>query len=224
MAALHLNEKLMRFALFKGMGHAELAELVARTRLDFSKHAPGGEIVHAGDVVRRLLLLLDGSLTVTTASADMKCTVSEEAEAPFIIEPERLFGLRQLAARTFRAATTSSIVAIDKTEVARLCSESIAFRLNMLNLLATKAQRQAGERWAAPPQDLRQRIARFVESRCVSASGRKTVTILMERLADEVNDSRINVSRALRAMEEAGLVSLGRGRIDIPELGKLLTL
>jgi predicted transcriptional regulator len=44
----------------------------------------------------------------------------------------------------------------------------------------------------------------------------------MERLAEEVNDSRLNVSRVLNQMQEAGMLELHRGRIEIPQLERLL--
>jgi len=48
------------------------------------------------------------------------------------------------------------------------------------------------------------------------------VQILMTRLAMEVNDSRLNVSRALNAMQQRGLLRLHRGRIEVPSLERLL--
>ena len=44
----------------------------------------------------------------------------------------------------------------------------------------------------------------------------------MTRLASELNDSRLNVSQALNRLQTAGLLSLGRGKIDIPALERLL--
>ena len=43
----------------------------------------------------------------------------------------------------------------------------------------------------------------------------------MERLAEEVNDSRLNISHALNAMQAEGLLQLHRGRIEIPQLERL---
>lgn len=221
MPQLHITEQLMRFALFKGMGHDELARIVSRTKLDFRKYAEGAAVVLRGDKVDGLLLLIDGKLEVETRSADGQYTITEEAAPPAIIEPERLFGLHQLAGRSYTAATPASVVAICKAEVARLCSESVAFRFNTLNLLATMAQQRGSGRWAALPQNLRQRIARFVAERCATPSGRKTVAILMERLAAELNDNRLYVSQALHAMADEGLLSLSRGKISIPALERL---
>ena len=44
----------------------------------------------------------------------------------------------------------------------------------------------------------------------------------MERLAEEVCDSRLNVSRVLNRLKDAGMLELHRGRIEIPQLERLL--
>ena len=44
----------------------------------------------------------------------------------------------------------------------------------------------------------------------------------MNQLAGELNDSRLNISRALNEMQHDGLLVLSRGRIDIPSLEHLM--
>lgn len=44
---------------------------------------------------------------------------------------------------------------------------------------------------------------------------------MMERLAYEVNDSRLNVSRALRGLREAGMIKTTRGKITVDALERL---
>ena len=45
----------------------------------------------------------------------------------------------------------------------------------------------------------------------------------MVRLAEEVNDSRLNVSNVLNRMQRSGLITLSRGKIEIPQLERLLS-
>lgn len=221
MPTLKLFDTLTALPLFKGMGHDELSRLAGRTKFDFIKLQAGRMAVCCGQPTGRLLMLAGGRLQAKTYSADGAYCITEEIDAPYTIEPERLFGLRQAPASTFTALADSSLIAISKVEVAHLCDEFIAFRLNLLNLLATEAQRRAERLWLAPPADLRGRIAGFVTARCLTPRGRKQVSILMERLAAEVNDSRLDVSHALRAMRDAGLIEQGRGQITIPDLERL---
>jgi hypothetical protein len=52
----------------------------------------------------------------------------------------------------------------------------------------------------------------------MTPTGQKSFHILMTRLADEVGDSRLDVSRALNQMQYDGLVVLHRGRIEVPQI------
>ena len=44
----------------------------------------------------------------------------------------------------------------------------------------------------------------------------------MTQLAAEVGDSRLDVSRALNRLQRDGLLTLHRGRIEIPQMERLL--
>lgn len=121
-----------------------------------------------------------------------------------------------------RTLTDVNFITIDKKEVTNLSDSIIVFRLNLLNILAAQVQQFRRSPWGFCPSELRERIARFIASRCQSPAGPKTVHILMERLGCELNASRLEISRALNAMQAEGLVVLSRGRIVIPELERLM--
>ena len=103
-----------------------------------------------------------------------------------------------------------------------LLETQLVFRINMLNLMAANTQRLRHRAWRSAPQSLRDRITRFFFSRCLYPAGPKTYYILMTQLAAELNDSRLDISHALNAMQTDGLLTLYRGRIQIPMLERLL--
>lgn len=222
MPALQLYDKLLQFPLFQGMGRGDLMQVVARTRFDFVKIAAGKRLVREGEPCDRLYFLVNGTLKAETAADDRSYTFVEELSAPYAIQTECLFGLSQRFRSTCHALTDINLIVIDKREVINLSDSFIVFRINLVNLFATSTQRQLGRPWARTPRDLRGLIVRFLLTRCQRPAGPKTVYILMDRLAIEVNDSRLNVSRALNAMQAEGLISLSRGCITIPAIERLL--
>ncbi|MBP5454968.1 MAG: Crp/Fnr family transcriptional regulator, partial [Paludibacteraceae bacterium] len=115
-----------------------------------------------------------------------------------------------------------SILSIEKGEVVKLSEESEIFRINFLNILSTQSQKQQRNPWHRQPKELDKRIARFIETHCIRPVGHKTLKIKMERLAHEMNDSRLDVSRALNKMEQDNLVILHRGMIEIPAFELLI--
>ena len=217
-----LYDKLLQFTLFQGMSHADLMEVVGHTKFNFSKQPVGQRIVKEGDICNHLIFLTTGALSVETVSDDHTCRVCEVVNAPYVIQPEQLFGLTQRSTSTFRTCDDCSLITIDKQEVLLLLETQLVFRLNMLNSLAADSQRLRHRAWRSAPQSLRNRITRFFFSRCLYPAGPKTFYILMTQLAAELNDSRLDISRALNEMEDDGLLTLHRGRIEIPMLERLL--
>ena len=51
---------------------------------------------------------------------------------------------------------------------------------------------------------------------------RKTSPTLMNQLAQDLNDSRLDISRTLNQMQADGLLTLHRARIEIPLIERLL--
>ena len=219
--SLQIYDQLLRFTLFQGISHGDLMQMVGHTKFGFVKLPPGKRIFRNGDRCDRLYFLINGRLRSETVSADGTYSVTEEIDAPHLLQPDRLFGIDQRFRGVVRTVTDANFITIDKKEVTALSESIIVFRLNLINIFATRAQQSADALWTAAPDSLRGRIAQFVAARCQSPTGPKTVSILMERLARELNVRRIEISRTLNDMQSEGLVVLSRGRIMVPALERL---
>lgn len=222
MPNLQLYDKLLQFPIFQGMSRGDLMQIVTRTKFDFVKISAGKRILKEGDQCDQLYFLVNGKLKMETPSDDHSYTFVEDIGAPGIIQPECLFGLTQRFHSNVHTFTAVNLIVIDKKEIVSLTESFLVFRLNMLNLFATNTQKLLHKPWMRCPHDLRERITRFVLDHSIRPAGRKTIYIYMERLAEEMNDSRLNVSRALNSMQADGLIELGRGRITIPALERLI--
>jgi len=214
---------ILSLPLFQGLSRNDLEEVVAHTKFAFSKVHPNRYIVKEGDSCEHLVFILNGTVECEAEADDHSYSITETMHAPEVIQPEHIFGLRQRYSRSFKAMTNCSIMSIDKSEIMKLSDKFNIFRINLLNIISTKVQKAAHEVWRTPPTCLEQRITRFIENHCIYPAGEKTIHIKMVRLAEEVNDSRIDVSKALNHMQEEGLLTLFRGRIEIPALEKLIT-
>lgn len=218
---LQLYDHLLQFPLFQGLSRNELLQMAGTTKFGFLKVPAGKPIVGDGDLCTQLFFLIRGTLTLTTRSDDHGYSVTEQLSAPWLLQPEALFGLSPRYSCMATASTATHFITLSKDEVLRLTDDFLIIRLNLLNLMATLTQRRTRQAWHRSPASLRQRIARFLTDHCAYPAGPKQVNILMERLATEMNDSRIDVSRALNAMQEDGLLILHRGRIEVPSLERL---
>ena len=222
MASLQIYEKLLLFPLFQGMSRDDLEQVAGHTRLGFSKINAGTTVVADGDDCQQLFFMINGTLRVETMSDDRGYTVVEQLEAPVILQPEVIFGYTQRYTHTYIAQTDANFIAIGKDEVLRLSEDFLVFRLNLLNLFATQTQKTVRMLWQHVPDSLENRIVRFFAQHCLFPAGPKVFHILMNRLANELNDSRLDISRALNALQHEGKIVLRRGRVEIPQMERLL--
>jgi CRP-like cAMP-binding protein len=222
MPSFTLYDHLLSFRLFQGLSRAELLQLAGNTKFGFMKHDGGTVVVKEGTVCQQLLFLISGSLELTTRSDDGGYMLSEQLAAPCMLQPEALFGLQPRFTGTWRTMGSCHFITLSKDEVMRLLDSFLIIRLNLLNIVSTLAQKRASVQWRRAPQSLRERFIRFLLSRCTWPAGPKELHILMTRLADELGDSRLDISRMLNQLQTEGMLTLHRGRISIPSLEKLL--
>jgi len=219
---MEIYDRLLQFTLFQGMSHADLMQVAGHTKFDFTKHPAGKRLVREGDPCTHLIFLTSGTIGIDTPSDDHSYHVVEQVSAPYVIQPEHLFGMSQRYTSTFRTITPCNLILLDKQEVLLLLETQLVFRLNMLNQATTETQRLRHNFWRQAPHSLRERIVRFFFSHSLYPAGAKTFYILMNQLAAELNDSRLDVSRALNEMQDEGLIVLHRGHIEIPMIERLL--
>ena len=222
MPVLKIFDQLLQFPLFQGMSRDDLEIIAGHIRFGFVKVAAGRQVVAAGDACQQLYFLINGSVKVETSSEDYGYTVTEQFSAPYILQQEAIFGYYQRYTHTYITLSDTNFLTIEKEEVLRLLEDFLVFRLNLVNFFATQTQKQARLLWQRSPQDLKGRVVRFLTSHCLYPAGQKVFSILMEQLALELNDSRLNVSRVLNQLQHEELVELHRGKIIVPQLERLL--
>ena len=199
---LQLYDKLLELPLFIGISTDELSDIVGQTKFGFHK------------------LVADKPL-VSMDADNHRYRIEEELPAPAVIQPEHFFGLMQRYTKDFIAQTDCSLLSLDKSEVLRLLDNYLIFRLNLLNSISMQAQRMSHIPWRQQPSDIRQQFVNFLRLRCLTQAGRKVLRITMEDLAQELHQSRLNISRMLNALQRDGLLTMSRGIITIPQLETL---
>ena len=220
---LQLYDHLLRFQLFQGLSRAELLQMVGNTKFGFLKLPANKVVIKAGSTCSQLSFLISGQLTLTTQSDDGGYRVTEQLSSPWLLQPEVLFGAQARFTGTWQTKSECHFITLSKDEVLRLTDDFLIIRLNLMNMLATMVQKRSQQPWRRMPSSLVGRFIRFVMDHSAYPAGPKTLHILMTRLAADLNDSRLNVSRMLNQLQDTGLITLHRGRIEIPSLEKLAT-
>lgn len=220
---MSIFQRLVETPIFQGMSNDDLSHVVSYVKFDFYRTAAGETIVADGERCTQLLLISTGDISTVATSDDHGYTLTEYFRAPTLVQPERLFGRSPYYSHTVRATSDVNVIALPKGELISLCAKFLVVRLNMLNILSTYAQRLSSNPWHFHPSTLDEEFAVFVAHRCTHPAGRKELTIKMERLAHELDTTRLRVSQMLRRLKAAKLIDYGRERIVIPSLEKLIT-
>lgn len=216
-----MNYQILSLPLFQGLSKTELLQIAETIPLAFAQHNKGDLLADEDQPCHQLVFVLNGNIEAKMRADNHSYTLIEPLKSHMLIEPERLFGLNQHFMRTYTAATHVNTLTIKKQDIIKLTQQYVIVQLNLLNIIATQNQRLLQQLWHPSATHLSQRIVRFFTQHCIRPAGTKIFKIKMNTLANELNDSRLNISKALNKMQECGLISLTRGIITIPAIEKL---
>ena len=211
-------QSLLQLPLFLGMGRSELADIEQDVQIG-DTHAKRGTILASeNEACTALVLVARGTVMASTRSDDHSYQIDETLQAPLLIQPEHIFGIKQRYTSTFSAQTYCEVIRIEKPTVLKLMELSMTFRLNLMNIIATQSQRNSRRLWHQMSEDIEKRIVRFIKDRCIYPAGQKQLRTKMTVLARELGCSRLEVSEALHRLEEKQLLIVRRTIIEIPML------
>lgn len=215
---MKLYDSLQSSPLFQGLTSDNLLQIIGQTNFSFHKITAGDTIKDEGEKCNRLALVTSGQAKSIAHADDRGYTFEENVAAPYMLQPECVFGLHTHYTRTFIATKTCDTVEIDKNDLMRISDEFIIFRMNLINYISALSQKATRKLWHPTPADARGRIVYFIKQHCLSPTGPKTMRIKMTRLAQETGTGRRAVSEALNAMQDENLLTFSRGIIEIPHI------
>ena len=217
-------DTLLQLPLFQGMTLEDLTHIVGKTKMHFEKYKAQEIIELAGEPCQRFTFVLNGEVEVITTSPDGSYSFTEYYEAPYLIEPQSMFGLTPNYASTTKAVRTVSTVCIDKLTVMKQLFNYEIFRLNYQNIISVRAQHLQRRLWIEPEEGIKRRMVQFFQMHIERMSGRKLVKIKMDTMALILNETRLSVSKALNQMQDSGRLVLRRGEVEIPDAAQLLSI
>lgn len=216
-----MYDTLLQLPLFQGLAQEDFTSILGKVKLHFTKHKAGETLVKKGAACEQLVFILNGEIASSTSSTDNSYTFIELFQAPYLIEPQALFGMNTFYVSTYVACTEVHTVTISKAFVMNDLFRYEIFRLNYMNIISNRAQTCFNRLWTKSSEKLETRIADFIFSHIERPSGEKVLKVKMEELANAINDTRLSVSKALNGMQEAGVLELHRGEIVIKDVEKL---
>ena len=209
-----MQKTLLSLPLFQGMTKNELVEVAASKPVRQQRYGKRQVVAGLNQPSKGLLLLLEGRLSVSGEWREGAYRTTETISAPYVIEPERCFGLHQRYQRQYVAKTVCRVLYIPKTDVLALTRTYMVFKLNLLNTISAIAQQKkltllTGSRCLA---DM---LLCFLREHFLSGSEEQKVYVTMNQIAEMTYCSRLEVSKALNLLNERNDITLQRGIITL---------
>lgn len=215
-------ESLASLPLFLGIDGATLSELYSASNPVVAPMRRSNVLISAGEECRAFVYLLEGELEACTAFGGGKFLIYERVTPTVIIEPQCLFGLHNTYTRTYTATTSGLYMRLAKNVVVGKMMGNDVFRFNLLNMLSSQVQDTIRRMRHLPRHTIASRMADFIARQTLRPVGRKIVRCKMTDLAEQLDETRLNVSRTLHALQKAGLLAITRNTIEIPAMEKLI--
>ena len=215
-------ERLQGLPLLVGLSVNDLMNIVEKVNFDFGKHTEGTNIVGQGDRCNRVVYVLQGSVCVYFHDSDTQMLLSEYVDdVPFAIELHNLWGMHQEFERTYTFATDGNTCCIDKQQLNVLITNYEIVKANLLSTVCNRAQLATLSARRPIGMTTEERICNFFSNYFMTTTGRKVVRMKMERLAQCIDETRLNVSKVLKTWEDHGWIEVLRGRFVIHDAAKM---
>jgi len=191
-------------------------------------YAPSAIVFSEGDTSDKIYIILNGSVSIETYSADGNLLVFSSLSSPEVFGH---FGVIDKAPRSATVRTTSeAIIATISAETfeayhADNRDAGIAIAKDLVRIIrknnyllqqikfATLQQRVA--------QQLLHRITRPTDPQQAIESRTLSVNMTQTQIAEFVSGSRERVNSSLKKLEDAGLIKRGRGSVTILDVQRL---
>ncbi|KAA6337373.1 hypothetical protein EZS27_014542 [termite gut metagenome] len=210
-----MYDTLLQLPLFQGICREDLTQIVGKVKLHFLKYEAESDIVRDGDVCDKLIFLLSGEV-LSTLSLKKDFVFMEHIPAPYLIEPYSLFGIDVHYTASYIAHTNVDVLEIEKSFVINELLNYEIFRFNYINIISNRAQVLHTRLKKNIPDTAEGKIIYFISLHSTFPNGKKRLRIKMEDLAQHLNETRLNISKALNGFEKKGWVKLRRKEIIIP--------
>ena len=217
-----MYESLLCLPYFQGMSKDDITEILGKVALEFKRYSDGDVLFRHGEPCDKFIIITQGKVTSTAFAPDKSYTLTEELAAPVAIEPHSIFGYNTNFKRDYTAKEECTILYIDKQHLFGELKKHDIFTINLLNQVCRKVQQKEHDVWYYTQTSIAGKIARFIAMRCDSTKGEKHITIKMERLATLLGETRLNISKSLNDMQEAGYLTLHRGGIAVHDLSGMI--
>lgn len=218
---LTMFQRLQELPLLQGLNMDSMSAIVSKVRLDFQQQDEEDTIALQMTHCRSLIFILRGTVRVEYIDPESRFRFTEYLDAPFVIEPQSMFGMNQKFQRSYICETSCQTMTIERSQFLNVMMDYPIVKANMLNLICNTLQRTTQKLININHQDAKSKFKQLITNYSINPHGRKQLLTTMDTLADMFCETRLNVSKMLKAYKDEGLITQERKSFTIIELDNL---
>jgi CRP/FNR family transcriptional regulator, dissimilatory nitrate respiration regulator len=206
---------LSRSPIFRGLNAGTTRELLSQVSFRIRKYAPGTIVAISGDEVGALQIVVSGMVKGEMVDYAGRVIKIEDIGAPRALAPAFLFGAQNTYPVNVVSVTDAEILTIRKSDVVRLLRNNETMLVNYLDTISNRSQFLSDKIRFFTFRTIRAKLAHYILEKAGHNLSRVRFGRTQQELAEFFGVARPSLSRALREMEDDGLIDASGKEITI---------
>jgi CRP/FNR family transcriptional regulator, dissimilatory nitrate respiration regulator len=217
-----MDDNLLSCSLFKGLNCNSLNDLLEGIKYFEKKFGKDEIIANAEAEVRSLMILTSGAVRGEMADYSGKTVKIEDIESPNLLAPAFLFGKNNKYPVSIIANNEVSVLSIPKQDFVKLLQKNESILNNYLDNISSRAQFLSGKLRFLAFQTIKGKLAHYF-LQILNQSGKDEFLLpkSQSQLAEMFGVARPSLSRAIRELDNDGIIQASGKRVLIKDKDKL---
>ncbi len=204
-----------------GIPDLENKKLLQQIHYQVKKFEKDEVVVHAGDEVTFLYIILSGSVRGEMIDYSGKTVKIEDIEAPKPLASAFLFGKENKFPVTVTANNNASLLAIPVAEFLKLLQLNTRLLRNYLNNISTRAQFLSQKLHFLSFKTIKEKVAHFLLKQAGEKFHSFELKNTQQQLADLFGVTRPSLARVLGDMQNEGLIKIEKKTVTLLDKQRL---
>lgn len=201
--------------VFRGLTEDESRDILGRIHFQIKSFEKDEVVVLAGEEVKNLLIVLEGSVRGEMIDYSGKTVKIEDVEAPQPLASAFLFGKENRFPVTVTANVATRILAVPVPEFLKLLQLNATLLRNYLNSISSRAQFLSQKLHFLSFKTIKEKVAHFLLKQAGDRFHSFDLKATQQQLADLFGVTRPSLARVLGEMQNDGLIKIEKKTVTL---------
>jgi CRP-like cAMP-binding protein len=212
--------------IFRGLAAAETEMALSSTHYRIRKYFPGSVVALSGEEVTSLQIVVSGLVKGEMVDFSGRVLKIEDIGAPRALAPAFLFGTDNRYPVNVTAVTEAEILTIDRNDFVRLLGSHGKLLTNYLDTISNRSQFLSEKIKFFTFKTIKSKLANYILGKTEKGASMVRFARTQQELADFFGVARPSLARALKDLENDGLI-ISKGKsieiLDVQGLRNLIS-